>query len=140
MIGLKMGFSGQRAHQLVTGYRSPSSRPAAATELKILTKRKRDALGIPESFSPGSGGRDHVHELARCRDNHTCQKCGKVWVLGMRRLDVHHMDEEMDGKSRSKGILKYNRENLDKLITLCHKCHLNLEVSRKRMSNGHKPN
>src|SRR3989344_3286690 len=42
-------------------------------------------------------GRDRLRELVRIRDNHTCQKCGKKWIEGTRRLDIHHLDEEFEG-------------------------------------------
>lgn len=69
------------------------------------------------------GGREWTRELVRARDNYTCQKCKRVWREGFRRFDVHHLDESMLGKTRSKGTTKYDRENMDKLITFCHKCH-----------------
>lgn len=81
-----------------------------------------------------SGSRDFARERARRRDNYTCQNCRKIWIEGTRRFDVHHLDDDMEG-SRSP---KWDRENLDRLITLCHKCHLNLDAVRKKMSFGHK--
>ena len=40
----------------------------------------------------------------------------------------------MDGKGREKAMV-YDRNNTDKMITLCHKCHLNLDVSVDKMRN-----
>jgi hypothetical protein len=74
-------------------------------------------------------GVGRVREFARKRDNHTCQKCGKIWQEGSRRFDVHHLDESME----SIRDYLYDRSNLDKLITYCHKCHLNLHSVRKKM-------
>lgn len=108
-------------------------------EHKLLSLKKRELLGLPLDMDSKNGGREAINSLVRSRDNHTCQKCGKIWKDGMRRFDVHHTDEDYDGKSRTKGILKYNKENLDKLITLCHHCHMNLDITRRRMSEKSSP-
>lgn len=48
------------------------------------------------------------------RDKHRCQICGsKV------NLEVHHLTYYVDGHS----IVGREAEYLDKLITLCGKCH-----------------
>ena|SRR3990167_6443897 len=137
-IALKFKVSHQRIHQIKTGY---SSTPRISPiDHKILTLRRRKFLRIGDFKSDSSrGGREFINEIVRARDNHTCQICKKKWKETMRRFDVHHTDEEADGKSRFKGILKYNRDNLDKLVTLCHKCHLNLDVTRERMRNKLSP-
>lgn len=64
-----------------------------------------------------------AREKVRIRDGHNCVDCGKKWRVGIRRFDVHHI-EFKDGKSM--GTFKdanYDRENTDKLVTLCKKCH-----------------
>ena len=100
---------------------------------KNLTKHKRIALGLPAEVKDiGSGGRDQIREVVRTRDNHTCQKCGKRWIAGQRRLDVHHLEENMLGKNRMKGVIKYDKENMDKLITFCHKCHFGWHVDKRK--------
>lgn len=68
---------------------------------------------------------DRVRELVRIRDKRTCQSCGLKWKNGMRKLDVHHIDESIRGY-KMKGIVNYDRKNMDKLITYCHKCHMEL--------------
>lgn len=83
-----------------------------------------------------SGGRDCFREKIRARDKWTCQICSKKWIEGNRRFDIHHLDEKMDGKSKEKGIGKYDREHPDKLITLCHQCHFSLDVTRNKMLKG----
>jgi 5-methylcytosine-specific restriction endonuclease McrA len=80
-------------------------------------------LGLP------AGTRDRVRELVRIRDHRTCQLCGRKWKKGERRLDVHHLDEEQE----STVDVKWDRENLHRMITLCHKCHLNLDTVRAKM-------
>ena len=78
----------------------------------------------------GKGFRDSLRELARIRDNHTCQICGKVWREGQRRFDVHHLDENLEGNN---GRKCQNNKNLSKMITLCHKCHMSLAIVKNKM-------
>ena len=74
-------------------------------------------------------GIDSIREKVRERDNYTCQKCGKKWQIGMRRLDVHHLDLQME----SKRVYSYDVQNQDKMITYCHKCHLNEPHIKEKM-------
>lgn len=86
-------------------------------------RKYKDALG--DKFQ----GRDRARELARVRDNHTCQNCGRKWVEGERRLDIHHLNGLCGKLSQS-----YDKtDDLSGLITLCHKCHFNrYDHSRKK--------
>lgn len=77
-------------------------------------------------------GLDYTREIARIRDKHTCQKCGKKWKLGQRRFDIHHL-YECGEKSHN-----YDKSIID-LITICHKCHLNLDQVRYAMSTKSSP-
>ena len=63
----------------------------------------------------GSGGRDYWKEIARIRDNHTCQTCGKHWKEGQKKFDVAHLKEKNTRKY-------YSKKDLDNLVTLCHRC------------------
>ena len=64
-------------------------------------------------------GTSRTREMVRVRDNHTCQMCGKKWVVGKRRFDVHHLNGLCGKKSK-----KYDKiSEINGLITLCHKCH-----------------
>lgn len=74
-----------------------------------------------------NGGRDRIREKIRIRDKYTCQLCGKIWKKGKRRFDVHHKDCD---KEKTKQCDNYEKEK-NNLITLCHKCHLNLPEHRK---------
>jgi len=66
-------------------------------------------------------GRDYVRALVRQRDLYTCQDCNRVWIEGERNFDIHHLNGECGKNSRG-----YDRkEDIHKLITLCHKCHFN---------------
>jgi len=65
-----------------------------------------------------------LKEQARFRDNHTCQKCGKVQQEEERQLDIHHID----GKDSCP-------TSLDRLITLCHTCHFALHPKQLRARN-----
>ncbi len=76
-------------------------------------------------------GRDFLTELVRKRDNWTCQICGKVWKKGTRRFDTHHLDEENESIKTYENYKKFNR-----MITLCHKCHLNLRGVRNKMKKS----
>lgn len=77
-----------------------------------------------------ASSRDREREFVRIRDNQTCQRCGKIWQEGQRKFDVHHLDEDMFGKNRMKMAHKYDKENNDKLITFCHKCHFAWHTER----------
>lgn len=104
-------------------------------DLLIWTKRKRESLGLPKEIdNTGGNGVNFVREIIRIRDNHICQKCKKMWISGNRRFDVHHLDGEMESTQN----IKYDKENMDRLVTLCHKCHLNLHSIRRKMSQGRK--
>jgi hypothetical protein len=73
-------------------------------------------------------GRDYTRELVRMRDGYKCQKCGHQWKEGERRLDVHHKGCD---KKRSKG---YDRvQNMNEMIALDHKCHMNVKEHIKSM-------
>ena len=87
----------------------------------------------------GYQGKDYLRELVRRRDNHTCQICGRFWNFSeRRRFDVHHLDDQHEGKSAERGSYAIDKNNLDRMVTLCHKCHLNLYSVRKKMSEGQK--
>lgn len=93
---------------------------------KILSFEKRKLLGMPVlKYSKSlNNGINWIREIVRARDNYTCKICGKKWLESMRRFDVHHMAEDMLGKNRMKGVIEYDKNNMDKLITYCHKCHM----------------
>ncbi len=65
-------------------------------------------------------GRNIVREKIRKRDRYTCQLCGELWIRGMRRLDVHHIDCVKD-KTKQYDDIFLEHQNM---ITLCHRCHL----------------
>jgi 5-methylcytosine-specific restriction endonuclease McrA len=77
-------------------------------------------------------GLDFIREKVRVRDNHTCQNCLKKWEPGMRRFDIHHLETEME----SVKSYNYDKDNQDKLITLCHKCHLTLPHNVEKMKKA----
>lgn len=74
-------------------------------------------------------GRNYTREKIRFRDNYTCQVCHIKWKEGSRRLDVHHKDCI---KEKSRQYDSYEKEK-DNLITLCHKCHMNLPEHKQQM-------
>lgn|SRR3990167_177672 len=79
-------------------------------------------------------GTDRTREVVRIRDGHRCQEygggCGRAWVHGERRFDVHHLNGNCGKMSYS-----YDRiSNISGLITLCHRCHLNLPETLEKMN------
>lgn len=124
-IGDIFGISRQRVHQIITGYKSPRKRIP-----KHLHKINHyNSEGIRKT------GREFLKEVVRKRDNWTCQICGKKWEEGERSLDVHHLDEELEGKN---GLKYESCKNIDRMITLCHRCHLGLESVRNKMKRDRK--
>lgn len=73
------------------------------------------------------GGRQYYYgptwirqqKLARERDNHTCQMCGKIESENKRKLDVHHIQD-----FREFGLEHSEKANqLNNLVALCRRCH-----------------
>lgn len=138
-IGRLLGITRQRVHQIYRGYKPP--------RVKRVKKIKEREIRVPtvsivirpgyiyDSLGITLEGKDRLKEMVRRRDNHTCQICLKKWKEGQRRFDVHHLDEELEGKA---GYIYKNCKNLDRQVTLCHKCHLNLDSVRRKMSKAYK--
>lgn len=100
----------------------------AKEHILLLPKEKQK---IFRKIGRKFGGVGILCELARMRDNYTCQICGKKWHPGMRKFDVHHLDRAIESKkAKDRTIEDYKGVGM---ITLCHKCHLNLEEIRDRM-------
>ena len=103
-------------------------------------KREKKKEDIKNGLRPNTiginrmklGGRDFIREAVRRRDNHTCQICGKKWVEGKRRFDIHHIDCD---KEKTHKYDNWKKEK-DNMITLCHKCHMNLPEHKNVMSKG----
>lgn len=112
----------------------PKSHLVPIDKIKIWTKRKRQSLGLPENVGKYSGGLELVRNMVRIRDSHTCQSCYKIWTEGTRKFDVHHLDIKQEGIRD----IKYDRENIDKMITLCHKCHYGLHTVRNKMKKDNR--
>lgn len=109
--------------KLTVDYKEQSSDREVVINIKRTYQRKRKVKVIVDpKHSCGLSGLDFTREKVRIRDNHTCQICGKVWIVGKRRFDVHHKDLDSE-KTHKYDIYENEKENL---ITLCHKCHLNV--------------
>ena len=80
-------------------------------------------------------GIDYIREKVRIRDKHTCQICFNIWKPGERRFDVHHLDIKMESIKN----YSYDSKNQDRLVTLCHKCHLNLPHNTAKISKVFSP-
>ncbi len=115
-IGTVYGLSGERVRQILLRGEPRTYKRKAPVTLKE--------------------GRERTRELVRMRDKYTCQDCelkktpemltkmneGVIGLKGLRKsLDVHHLHGLCGIKSRG-----YDKmEDMDGLITLCHKCHYN---------------
>ncbi len=135
-IGKLLGITKQRVHQIHTGYISPHKIQRKGISDNQISKPNSANLIPDKLFSVlgfNGSSRDRVRELIRIRDGRKCQHCGFKWVEGTRRLDVHHLDEFMEGKSAKLGAATWDRDHMDRMITLCHKCHLNLDSLRNKM-------
>jgi 5-methylcytosine-specific restriction endonuclease McrA len=105
---------------------------------ELLNDPRNTEINITTLTGFKSGSRDRIRVIVRIRDNHTCQSCKKVWEPGSRRFDVHHNDEKFDGKSPFLSVKESDRDNIENMVTLCHKCHLNLPMTTAKMSGGRK--
>jgi hypothetical protein len=129
-IGIIFGISRQRVHAIITGYSSRKLHPRQITPVF-------DTLGRPISREGITlQGADFTREIIRRRDNYTCQICGRVWQEGQRRFDVHHIDCD-PSKTKQYDNLEKEKNNM---ITLCHKCHLNIPEHREKMALANRNN
>lgn len=143
-IGDLLGLSRQRTYQILNYVYIPRPRQ----QIYQTRKRMREHIKkctkpfakIPPNWKPPQNinfgiikqeGRDFLKEKVRIRDNHICQICDKIWEKGQRRFDVHHLDENLEGEN---GYSYQSCKNLDRQITLCHKCHLNLKHIKEKFS------
>jgi hypothetical protein len=77
----------------------------------------------------GKMGELRKKDIIRKRDNNTCRKCGKIWIEGKRHFGVRHIynyDELYNNFEKEK----------NNIITLCHKCIMNLPEISSILSNG----
>jgi len=135
-IGKLFGISRQRIHQILSGYKSPGYFKRVSNKSEIKLKKIKEVIfkNLPDGdlykiTNIKSCSRDQYRELIRIRDKYTCQICGRIWNKGERRFDVHHLDED-SLKTRQIDNLLTEAENM---VTLCHKCHLNLPGYRDKM-------
>jgi|TARA_R100001530_G_scaffold2201_1_gene3662 transcriptional regulator with XRE-family HTH domain len=140
-IGDKFNISKNRAWQII--HNIDYYTPRHIIKFRKLTNKKYRAF-LKKKFRKvdtrltlihdyGEGRLNKIREIVRMRDNFLCQLCGFDWKLKkQRRLDVHHLDEDRDGHGH-KGACKWDSEHTDRMITVCHKCHLNLDISIKKM-------
>lgn len=103
---------------------------------QILKRDPRKPL-VAEVFYEGMPkwkreGRELAREKVRRRDGYRCTSCKRPWKVGTRSFDVHHLHGVCGQKSRG-----YDSVNdMDGLITLCHKCHMSKHVDRKKFGKG----
>lgn len=88
-----------------------------------------NAYRVGENNPSWRGGHDKyygqdwkaVRRMARIRDNHTCQRCGKNKKQVGRNLDVHHIKPVSTFTNRN------DANTMDNVVTLCHACHMHVE-------------
>lgn len=132
-IGDLLNVSRQRVHQILTEYNSPIIiKPFTQIPVNWQPDKKYNSKGLKKA---GFEGRGYLKEIVRRRDNYTCQICNRKWRKGQRRFDIHHLDENLEGRN---GYSYKACKNLDRQITLCHKCHLNLKNVRMKLIRSHK--
>ena len=91
---------------------------------KILSLHKNCIKILPKKFykklDKSLTGKDRTRELARIRDKHTCQKCGKIWQEGQRRFDVHHLNGKCGEMSKEydKQVYQISRLSREEEIKL----------------------
>lgn len=150
-IGLRYGITRERVRQIINNIITrPSKNPilfancfACKTIIQVMNRRKRTfnfcAHCNNRFFTRKNGnilsGLDRPREIVRIRDNHTCQNCKKIWKNGMRRFDVHHLNGNCGRYSTS-----YDKViDIEGMTTLCHKCHMNLDTVRSKISAKSSP-
>lgn len=154
-IGRELGISRQRVHQIRTGYISPKAAPPHPSELKILTRRKREWLGMTE---------DEYENIQKTKQSKPTSKLVKLVsrkreILNIPTGKVHSGSGGRDyrrelvrmrdnhtcqicrlvwqeGKRRfdihhkdedSNKTRQFDSvEEFENMITLCHKCHIRL--------------
>lgn len=93
-----------------------------------------------ENSPTWKGGKRHYsgswlrqRNLARDRDNYTCQLCGVSESTWHKEMDVHHIINYREFTD------KYEANKLDNLVCLCNKCHSfvhsNLNIDHKFIKN-----
>ena len=138
-IGQLLGLSGARVYE-IHNYAKVTKPVVTLPDNLVL---KKVVVG-PGTLISQTGIRkdmkNQTREFVRIRDNHSCQICRKVWELGTRRFDVHHLDEHREGGEYKQNIrltvCRWDREHTDRMVTLCKCCHNNLDLVRRKMVIG----
>ena len=73
-------------------------------------------------------------EAVRKRDKNTCRLCGRKQQKTERQFDVHHLNSDDEGLDKA----FKKTHDMEEMVTLCRKCHMNLPVVREKMSLGKK--
>jgi len=95
---------------------------------KIKQQNKIVKVQIYKKAQWRENGLDFIREKVRNRDNQTCIVCNKIWKEGLRKFDVHHKEIDEGRNAR----YSYDSQNMDKLITICHRCHCYLHAVIRR--------
>lgn len=79
----------------------------------------------PYQVAPPGMGFDTIRLKALARDNCLCRICS------LDGQEVHHLDG-----TGSNHLRKKQNNKLNNLITVCHKCHIKLDLKLKKLKNG----
>jgi hypothetical protein len=94
---------------------------------KKKKKKKKIKIHDPKYRITGT---DYVKQIVRKRDDNICRICGTKHVEGKRKMDVVFDDHE---KTFGKEYVSVSE--IDKLITVCHRCNLQMKWKIKVKSN-----
>jgi len=92
-----------------------------------INKERREKYRLWREKNPRKTirpGWEKVRKYILVRDKYMCQNCGR------RATEVHHLDGSGSNRPEKEKNNDYNN-----LISLCHKCHLFLELKRLNVSN-----
>jgi hypothetical protein len=90
----------------------------------VSRQRIHQLFKRPLYFLNKKSGIDFLADKVRKRDNNSCVICGKIWRKG-RKFDVHHIDKEKES------LINYNNyKDFSRMVTLCHRCHMGLTLSK----------
>jgi hypothetical protein len=105
-IGKKYGLSRQRVHQILNDVLKEHKEVDELPEVSKEIPDMKLVMGLKQNR--------RIKELARIRDNHTCQFCKRQWDGNGNKFDVHNFTSK-----------SYKFKDIPNMITVCHECLMN---------------